>query len=193
MKKRKLGDEEVQKAIAIYIKEARRSAETLVEYGEEGVLGCPAMSTALSCVVAVGEVLIEDDNKKSSTELAAETFYDFMVDKASWLKPPVGTDHGDEEARQLLADIRDSLHHGLSLPPGVMLLPWQSAETELQPDDRKRWRLVVPDFIDAVDKTISKVSADPNMRCREWNAVARLRRKDRDLVERRAWNTVTVT
>jgi len=154
MKEMKLGDQEVQEAIAHFVDEARTCAKTP---RDDGVLGFAAMLSILSCMLAVGEALTGD---KGGTDAARQAFYDEM-DDCSWLLPPKGTTHSDEKAIGILKDVRDGLAHTLTMPPYVMLLP-NAASDKAQEDKYgeahlKRWRLVVPDFIDAVEATIDKI------------------------------------
>jgi hypothetical protein len=190
MQQMKFRDQQVQQAIAHFISDTRRSAETPTEDTSGGIRGLAAISTILAVAVAVGEVFVEEARGQESTRATVKAFYNLMVDKTSWLKPPVGTSHSDERARELLADIRDSLLHALSLPPDVMLLPDQRPDTQLGPEERKRWSLVVPDFIDAVDKTIKKINADREKRCKPWNPSPRSKGKDREPVEIRKRDTL---
>jgi hypothetical protein len=199
VRRMKLGDPEVQVAIDHFIDEARRSALTRRCHG---VLGLAAMSTIMACVCTVGEALVA----RRATTAAVKRFYDEMVDKESWLlRPASATQHGIK-ARELLAEIRNSLAHALAMPPMVVLLPNREAdklhEKAFGPEHLTRWRLIVPDFITAAEKTIDKISEE-NPRL-TWNPAGPPTKRrgpvdvypagnSRDEVTKMLWNTLGAT
>jgi hypothetical protein len=189
MKHFKLGDAQVQQAIANFISEARQCSRTDYEDGQGGVLGLAAMSTILACVVAVGEVLLEDERDRGKTQATVRAFYRQMVDKTSWLKPPVGTDHSEEHAIKLLVEYRDGLLHALGRPPWGMLSAHQPADVQAR-EHKELWQLVVPDFIDAVEETVERLVADPEKARYAWNPEAEKRGIDREPVKKEIWNTL---
>lgn len=158
MEQEKLGDEQVQRAISHFITESRKSAETLRDDETGGVLGFAAMSTILACVSAVGEAIFG----KRATGHAIGAFYDSMTERMQWILPPKGTSHTESQVRQLLIEIRNDLAHSLTLPLEVVLLPNRAAnrlhETRYGEEHLRKWKLIVPEFIDAVEKTVRKVS-----------------------------------
>jgi hypothetical protein len=153
----KLDDKEVQDAIAHFIEEARLCAQT---QRKDGVLGFAAMSTIFSCILAVGEALT---GGKGGPGAAYQAFYD-EIDDHSWLLPPKGTTYSDAEAIEKLRFVRNGLAHALTMPPDVMLLPNRASDKDHEvtygEEHLSRCRLVVPDFIDAVEETINKIGKD---------------------------------
>lgn len=153
----KFGDKGVQEAIAHFIEEARLCASTR---RADGVLGFAAMSTIFSCMLAVGEALALAQSKRK--EDAYDIFYDEMADY-SWFLPPEGITRSREAAIEKLRYIRNGLAHTLMMPPEVMLLPNRAADKahkdKFGEAHLKRWRLIVPDFIGAVERTVNQVSS----------------------------------
>ena len=172
MKQMTLGDQQVQQAIAHFIEEARKSVETLRDDEKGGVLGFAAMSTILACVSAVGETVL---CKKVRVGTAIKAFYDEMTDKKQWILSPKGTTHSNSKVCKLLVDIRDDLAQSIMLPIRVVLLPNRLAdkphETQNGEKHLSKWRLIVPEFIDAVEETIRKISQErPNLPWAPWKS-----------------------
>jgi hypothetical protein len=170
----KLGAEQVQDAIKHFMEEAKQAAQTgrPVENKSglpgEGVLGYAAMLTALSCLVAVGECM----KGGGGIEQQVEIFHVHMIDKSSWLIPPEGITPNDKEVQKKLKEIRNSLAHCLAGPYDVILLPNRESDIEYSKkyaNHTKRWRIIVPEFIEAVKETIDKVSDDGQYRDNDWN------------------------
>jgi hypothetical protein len=154
-----LKDREVQDAIELFAEHARICAATEYDDGR-GVLGVAAMSTILSCMLTVGEALAradsEDPTVQPSTKASISAFYQNMEDRL-WLVPPRGRRRNDSEACTLLAGIRHGLAHAISMPWNAMLVPNAQA-VHLHSLDR--WRIVVPDFVEQVCKTLQRLTQE---------------------------------
>ena len=145
----RFGDEEVQKSVRLFLDEARTCAET----GQHGrILGFAAMTTIFSCMLAVGEALALRSHRHPGIDASIESFHAEMLDKRSWLLPPGGTTHDDVETCRILGTVRNGLAHSLSMPPDVRLSPNKEAAVS---SDKDKWRMIVPDLVDAVDETIA--------------------------------------
>jgi hypothetical protein len=157
MPRLRLDDREIRGTIAHFIDEARRSARTR---RDDGVLGLAAMSTIMACVCAVGEALIG----RRGTTRGIKKFFDKMIDSTSWFLPPEGTAYSDSMAKEQLVAVRHSLTHALCMPLEVTLLPNIEADElharSLGQAHLRRWRLIVPGFIHAVEETISRLCGE---------------------------------
>lgn len=176
-----LGDEEVQASISHFLTEAHICSRQ--KHGG-GVLGFAAMSTVFPCVLAVGEAL------KGSTAAPSELVANFLVemkDRRSWLLPPEGVRHSDVKTVTILEGIRNGFAHALAAPFDVTLC--HNRQMALHAD-REKWRLMVPDFVDAVKATIVSLSqSQPSL---SWQKVMRVGRGPVGVTEL-AWNTLGVS
>ena len=154
-----LRDPKVQEAIGLFVKHARACVETTYDDGR-GILGVAAVSTIFSCMLTVGEALaraeLENPRKRPTVKEAIRVFYREMGDK-SWLVPPTDITLSDSDACELLAGIRNGLAHTISMPWQTMLVP-SRASVQLHSQDH--WRIVVPDFVGEVSKTLDRLAQE---------------------------------
>jgi hypothetical protein len=174
----KLGADTTKRAIRDFLDEARSCARYRKEDGVN-VHGYAAMLTAFSCVLSIGEMLVIDRNRGEYTQdddppwrrkrkyptdrISIQEFYKEMekiVDWRFWLFPPEGQtidgagDYRDKHWK-LLYDLRNALVHAISINIYVAMVPdkeWAQSE-----QFRQKWRIVVPDFITAVEKTCEHI------------------------------------
>lgn len=136
---------DVSKSINRYIYEARACARHSPD-----VLGLAAMTTTLSCVVAVGEALI--GRTRPSDKDCIEAFCDKITDY-SWLLLRNGT-ATQHITKNVLPRLRNALIHALSLPDDVCLVPSKAEyTTELM---QSFSHAVIPlGFVEAIANTIN--------------------------------------
>jgi hypothetical protein len=152
MEQKTIADPEVQDAVSHFVNEARQCARTAREDNPHGILGYAALSTIFSCVLATGEAVI---GKQSGVRTLIEAICREMGDKRSWLLPPEGTIFNEAIAVDLLTELRNGLAHALCIPEHVVLFPDRGiAERSRQ----KKWRIIVPDFVDAVEKAVRSIT-----------------------------------
>lgn len=167
-----LENEKVQASLAHFVKEARMCSR--MKRGG-GVMGVAAMSTILSCVVALGEALCQHRGQKDrELHKFFRAFHEQMTDGHSWLLPPVSGSHRDTEPWEVLYNIRNDLAHAVAMPFSTELCPDEETARAASPD---KWRLVVPNFVDAVKETIDKLRQElPNLSLERVMSPARRRR-----------------
>jgi hypothetical protein len=160
MARRTISDLDVQEAIAVFIEEASTCASTRC-HGEAGILGYPAMLLMFSCILAVGESL---HGERDSAKVLIGAFCEelWQVDRG-WLLPPDNRRSRvrSKDVADWLYKVRNGLVHVLEMPPKVRLLPnWASQKS----GEEDQWRIVVPHFISAVERTIRQVTQkQPNL------------------------------
>ncbi len=141
---------EVKNSAELYLDEAERCANSTPK-----VLGFAAMTTALSCVVAIGEALIGETGQ--SDEKCIRAFCQKMTDH-EWFLTSVGKTNLADMPKTL-TDVRNALVHALSLPNDVCLVPVREKYQATQ--DTKRPTGIVPSlFVRSVRSTIENIAKE---------------------------------
>ena len=180
----RLNNPKVQEALQYFVDEARICAQPTDQEGM--ILGIAAMCTIFPCIMVLGEALA---NGEISKEIV-DSFYEEMPDKRKWIFPPEGARHNDETIRGLLLRLRHGLAHAVSMPDEIALV---SSRQDAGTSTGDRWCIIVPDFVEAVDETIKRLTET-----RPCLSLKRIMRGDRGFVEVqpsegivvRRWNTL---
>ncbi len=148
-------------ALLIYLNDARRCAEYRYtdNDGWPRPLGIPAMSAALSVLVALGEILIDRDrshNNKQSTDKACIKKIFPILRKCSAGNEWYGelTNSSDDDISTDLWEIRNAIVHAAALPDNFELLPEKG---DCRPDNKEYRNIFLLPFIDAVEMTMNSL------------------------------------
>jgi hypothetical protein len=145
-----------KKAFDIFIKEARKCAETPVDQKESGnVLGFSAISMAFSAMLAVGQAIRPEENQ--SDEGLIINFIGFMEGEKPWLLHSKRLSDPGFTISKILIEIRHSLAHQISLPKSTCLVVSEEKYYEKENQNDFPYGIVVGKFIDNVGKTGSEI------------------------------------
>ncbi len=159
MRELTLPDAEVQRALGLFLTQARICAKT-PHAGKGSILGVAAMCTVFPCLLAVGEALAREQKDYGNNPVpnrdVVEAFLARMNDRA-WLISPDGVVCSDTAICRVLGNIRHGLAHAVSMPKDTSLISRKSAA---QKSPLSNWKIIVPDFVKAVEETIAQIGQE---------------------------------
>jgi len=137
---------QVADAANYFLDEAERCSRS------EPVMGFAAMTTALACVIAIGEALV--GQPRSQDHACINAFCKKMT-SLDWLLSSPTNQAQQQSPADILWNVRNALAHALSLPSNVVLVPTKASYA----DYSAKFEIgIVPSlFVEAVRKTIKEV------------------------------------